>query len=83
MFTNAVGNPNDAILGLTLAGGLQGVYIVGGNDPYRGGLSPPAPPTGVPVGHGVGQLQTPLHSATGLAPLVRSWPLLYRIWITI
>jgi hypothetical protein len=25
----------------------------------------------------------PKPSATGLAPLVRSWPLLYRIWIRI
>jgi hypothetical protein len=33
----------------TLAGGLQRVYIGGSNDPYRGGLSPHAPPTGVPV----------------------------------
>jgi hypothetical protein len=35
------------------SGGLQGIYIDGGNDPYRGGLPPPAPPAGVPVGHDV------------------------------
>jgi hypothetical protein len=63
MFTNAVGY---LMMRWTLAGGLQGVYIDGGNDPYQLARSPrPKPP------------------ATGLAPLVRSWPLLYGIWIRI
>jgi hypothetical protein len=33
VFTNAMGY---LMMRLTLAGGLKGVYIVGGNDPYKG-----------------------------------------------
>jgi hypothetical protein len=32
------------IMQLTLADGLQGIYIGGGNNPYRGGCCPPHPP---------------------------------------
>jgi hypothetical protein len=59
-FTNVGGY---FMIRLTLADGLQGVYIGDGNDSYRGRLSLPTP-------------LSPSLAATGLAPLVRSWPFL-------